>query len=183
MTVLVIGAGRHGRTGVRVVENLRSQGRDVRVLVRSGGAYVDDLRAQGAEVYAGDLLDRRTLAPAVDGVDAIYFAYPIADGAVPAAANLSSVLHAAQHIPHLVVMSMGPAAAESPSALGRAQYVAEEVFTWAGLAPTVLRVAALFYENIVALHASSIRHPGGSPTASAPDRRRGSAVAMRPTSR
>jgi len=55
---------------------------------------------------------------------------------------------------------MGPAAADSPSALGRAQWVAEEVFTWAGLDPTVLRVAALFYENVVVLHGNEIRETG-----------------------
>jgi uncharacterized protein YbjT (DUF2867 family) len=159
-TVLVIGAGRHGRTGARVVEQLRAQGRNVRVLVRSGGAYVDELRAHGADVVTGDLLDRRTLGAAVDGVDAVYFAYPIAAGAVEAAANLASVLRAAQRSPHLVVLSMGPSAADSPSALGRAQWAAEEVFVWAGLEPTVLRVAALFYENILVLHGSSIKESG-----------------------
>jgi uncharacterized protein YbjT (DUF2867 family) len=159
-TVLVIGAGRHGGTGARVVEQLRAQHRNVRVLVRSSTNDVQRLRGQGAEVVIGDLHDRRTLAAAVDGVGAVYFAYPIAGGVVEAAANLASVLRATERAAHLVVMSMGPAAAESPSALGRAQWAAEEVFSWAGLEPTVLRVAALFYENIPVLHGLSIRTTG-----------------------
>jgi uncharacterized protein YbjT (DUF2867 family) len=159
-TVLVIGAGRHGGTGARVVERLREHDREVRVLVRSSTADVALLRGQGAEVVIGDLHDRRTLVAAVEGISAVYFAYPIAAGAVQAAANLASVLRTTESPAHLVVMSMGPSAADSPSALGRAQWAAEEVFSWAGLEPTVLRVAALFYENIPVLHGASIRRTG-----------------------
>lgn len=159
---LVLGAtGRHGRTGARIVERLLGHGHRVRVLVRASGRAAEELREQGADVVIGDLLDRRTLRAAVDGMDAVYFAYPIAPGVVLAAANLASVLREAALSPHLVVMSMAAAAAESPSGLGRAQYVAEELFAWAGLEPTVLRVAALFYENILLLHGPSIRASGG----------------------
>ena len=159
-TVLVIGAGGHGGTGARVVEQLVAHGRDVRLFLRSRGAHVDRLVEQGVQVVMGDLMDRRTLVEAVRGVDAVYFAYPIAAGAVPAAANLASALRSEGVSQHLVVMSMGPSAAESPSALGRAQWVAEEVFTWAGLEPTILRVAALFYENVLVLHGHEIRQTG-----------------------
>lgn len=158
--VLVIGAGGHGGTGLHVVEQLLARGRAVRLFLRSRGEHVDGLEERGVQVVMGDLMDRRTLVDAVSGVDAVYFAYPIAAGAVAAASNLASVLRAEGVTPHLVVMSMGPAAADSPSALGRAQWVAEEVFTWAGLNPTVLRVAALFYENVVVLHGNEIRETG-----------------------
>lgn len=159
-TVLVIGAGAHGGTGTRVVEQLLAHGRHVRLFLRSRGEHVDRLVDEGVEVIMGDLMDRRTLVDAVRGVDAVYFAYPIAAGAIPAAANLASVIRAEGLSPHLVVMSMGPSAANSPSALGRAQFVAEEIFTWAGLDPTVLRVAALFFENVLVLHGNEIRHTG-----------------------
>ncbi|MEU7628782.1 NAD(P)H-binding protein [Nocardia sp. NPDC049220] len=160
-TTLVIGAtGRHGRTGAKVVEQLIAHEHQVRVLARSTGEHTDLLVRQGAQVLVGDLLDRRTLGDVVDGIDAVYFTYPIAAGALPAAANLASVLRAAQLAPRFVVMSMGPSMADSPSALGRAQWMAEEVLSWAGLVPVVLRVAALFYENIQLLHGSSIRATG-----------------------
>jgi uncharacterized protein YbjT (DUF2867 family) len=159
-TVLVIGAGGHGGTGSRVVEQLLAHDRDVRLFLRSRGAHIDSLVEQGAQVIMGDLMDRRTLSEAVRGVDAVYFAYPIAAGVVAAAVNLTSALRSEGVSPHLVVMSMGPSAANSPSALGRAQFVAEEIFTWAGLDPTVLRVAALFYENVLVLHGHEIRETG-----------------------
>jgi uncharacterized protein YbjT (DUF2867 family) len=158
--VLVIGAGGHGGTGSQVVDRLLAHDRNVRLLVRSRGAHVDRFVEQGVQVVTGDLMDRRSLVDAVHGIDAVYFAYPIAAGAVAAAGNLASVLRSEGVSPHLVVMSMGPAAAESPSALGRAQWIAEEVFGWAGLEPTVLRVAALFYENVLVLHGHEIRETG-----------------------
>lgn len=159
-TVLVIGAGGHGGTGSRVVDQLLANEHRVRLFLRSRGEHVDQLEARGVEVVMGDLMDRRSLVEAVRGVDAVYFAYPIAAGAVAAAANLASALRAEQVSPHLVVMSMAPAAANSPSGLGRAQFVAEEVFAWAGLDPVVLRVAALFYENVPVLHGDEIRRTG-----------------------
>ncbi|MCU1641192.1 MAG: hypothetical protein JWN03_1467 [Nocardia sp.] len=155
---LVLGAtGRHGRTGARLVERLLAHGHLVRVLARSDGPGAEDLRRRGVEVVIGDLLDRRSLPGAVEDVDAVYFAYPIAPGVVPAAANLASVLREVTPSPRLVVMSMAVSRADSPSGLGRAQWTAEEIFTWAGLEPTVLRVAGLFYENILVLHAPAIR--------------------------
>jgi uncharacterized protein YbjT (DUF2867 family) len=90
-------------------------------------------------------------------VSAIYFTYPIAAGVIPAAANLASVLRDVGSTAHLVVMSMAVAALDSPSRLGQAQAVAEEILTWAGLSPTVLRFGGLFHENVLLLHGTSIR--------------------------
>lgn len=54
-------------------------------------------------------------------------------------------------------MSMGPAHPDSPSNLGRAQWLAEQTLEWAGLEVVILRVAALFHENLVGLHSDSVR--------------------------
>ncbi|MEU5760906.1 hypothetical protein [Nocardia sp. NPDC047648] len=43
------------------------------------------------------------------------------------------------------------------AALGRAQWLAEEVLTWAGIDLLILRITALFHENVAVLHAQSIR--------------------------
>jgi uncharacterized protein YbjT (DUF2867 family) len=160
-TVLVIGAtGRHGNTGATVVDRLIAQGRNVRVLTRTNNERVDALRHKGASVVIGDLHDRSTLPAAVNGVSAVYFTYPIAPGVIPAAANLASVLVELGQRPHVVVMSMAVSSHDHPSALGRAQAIAEEILIWAGLNPTVLRVAALFHENVLILHRESIRQHG-----------------------
>ena len=159
--ILVIGAtGRHGGSGTTVVDRLLSRGRPVRALVRTEDDRADGLRRRGATTVVGDLHDRASLVAAVDGVSAVYFAYPIAAGVIPAAANLASVLVDAGSSAHVVVMSMAVSSPDSPSRLGQAQAVAEEIFTWAGLNPTVLRFGGLFHENVLVLHEASIRNNG-----------------------
>jgi uncharacterized protein YbjT (DUF2867 family) len=54
-------------------------------------------------------------------------------------------------------MSMGPAQKDHPSDLGKAQWLAEQIMEWAGLDLQILRVAALFHQNLQVLHAPSIR--------------------------
>ena len=143
-----------------MVDRLLSRGRPVRALVRTEDDRADGLRRRGATTVVGDLHDRASLVAAVDGVSAVYFAYPIAAGVIPAAANLASVLVAAGSSAHVVVMSMAVSSLDSPSRLGQAQAVAEEIFIWAGLNPTVLRFGGLFHENVLVLHAASIRDNG-----------------------
>ena len=160
-TVLVIGAtGRHGRTGSTVVDGLLSRNSAVRVLTRTDDDRAAELRRRGATTVVGDLHDRGSLLAAVDGVDAIYFTYPVAAGVIPAAANLASAILHSERRPHVVVMSMVASAHGSPSKLGQAQAVAEDVLSWAGLNPTVLRIAGLFQENVLLVHGDSIRRDG-----------------------
>ncbi|MGE2718343.1 NmrA family NAD(P)-binding protein [Mycolicibacterium celeriflavum] len=159
--ILVTGAtGRHGNTGEYLVRRLRDEGRDVRVLARTLGERTDRLTELGAEVVVGDLHDRRTLVPALADVDLAYFTYPIDAGVIPAAANYAAAVREVGRRPRTVVMSMGPAHPDSPSNLGRAQWLAEEVLEWAGLDLVILRVAALFHENLAVLHSDSVRGQG-----------------------
>lgn len=76
---------------------------------------------------------------------------------VPAAANYAAAVREVGRSPRTVVMSMGPAQKDHPSDLGKAQWLAEQVLEWAGLDLLILRVAALFHENLLVLHARSIR--------------------------
>ncbi|MDH6196664.1 uncharacterized protein YbjT (DUF2867 family) [Mycobacterium frederiksbergense] len=159
--VLVFGAtGRHGNTGEHLVRRLREQGQAVRVLARSLGERTERLEELGAEVVVGDLHDRRTLVPALADVDRVFFTYPIDDGIVDAAANYAAAAGEVGRRPRTVVMSMGPAHPKSPSHLGRAQWLAEQVLEWAGIDLLILRVVALFHENILVLHANSVRDEG-----------------------
>jgi uncharacterized protein YbjT (DUF2867 family) len=156
--ILVIGAtGRHGNTGEYLVGRLRAQGRAVRVLARGRSERTARLEALGAEVVVGDLHDRGSLVPALADVDLAYFAYPIAAGVVTAAANYAAAVREVGRAPRTVVMSMGPAQPNHPSDLGKAQWLAEQVMEWAVLNLLILRVAALFHENLIVLHSHSIR--------------------------
>ncbi len=159
--VLVIGAtGQHGNTGGSLVRRLRDEGYPVRVLARSLSERTDRLADLGAEVVVGDLTDRRSLLPALADVDLAYFTYPIAAGVVSAAANYAAAVREVGRSPRTVVMSMAPAHPEHLSDLGRAQWLAEQVLEWAGLDLIVLRVVALFHENLRVLHSQSIRDSG-----------------------
>lgn len=156
--VLVMGAtGRHGNTGEYVVRRLRENGRAVKVLARKRSERTEHLESLGAEVTVGDLHDRRTLLTALADVDLTYFTYPIDAGVIPAASNYASAVREVGRQPRTVVMSMGPAHPDSLSNLGRAQWLAEQVLEWAGLDLLILRVAALFHENVTVLHSHSIR--------------------------
>ncbi len=156
--ILVIGAtGRHGSTGGYVARRLRAEGRQVRILTRSLNDRTDSLAALGVEVVIGDLFDRRTLLPALADVELAYFTYPVDDGIVRAAANYAVAVRESGRTVRTVVMSMAPAHPAHPSDLGRDQWLAEEVMTWAELDVLVLRIAATFHENLAALHGASIR--------------------------
>jgi uncharacterized protein YbjT (DUF2867 family) len=157
--ILVIGAtGRHGGTGTTVVDLLLTRGRSVRALVHTDDERAVALRRRGATTVVADLHDRASLATAVTDVSAIYFTYPVGPGVISAAANLASVLLEAGVTPHLVVMSMVVSSHQSPSRLGQARAIAEEILIWAGVNPTVLRFAGLFHENILLLHENTIRN-------------------------
>ena len=160
-TVLVIGAtGRHGGTGARVVERLQAAGRVVRALVRSDDDRAQRLRRSGVHTLLGDLHDRRTLRPALDGAESVYVAYPVAVGIVDALANVASVIGEQGSSPHVVIMGSGAADPNSPSGIARAHALSEELLLQLGVHFTTMRGSAFFYENVLGFHADSIRETG-----------------------
>ncbi|MFC4778262.1 SDR family oxidoreductase [Paenibacillus sp. GCM10023252] len=68
MRVLVVGAT--GSLGGKVVKELLTRGKQVRALVRPG-SDASSLEAQGVEIVRGDLTLPETLAPALNGMDAL----------------------------------------------------------------------------------------------------------------
>jgi uncharacterized protein YbjT (DUF2867 family) len=91
--ILVIGAtGRHAGTGSTVVDRLLAAGHPVRAMVRTDDVRAADLRRRGAATVVADLHDPSSLIPAATGVSAVYLTYPVAAVAIPASANLASVL-------------------------------------------------------------------------------------------
>lgn len=160
-TVLIFGAtGRHGGTGARVVARLQEQGRLVRAVVRSDDERAARLRESGVQTMVGDLHDRRTLVPALDGVSSVYVAYPVAAGVALALANVASVVHELGSSPHVVINSHGTVALNSPSGISREFAIGEELLVRLGVNVTVLRVSAFFYENVLLAHSGTIRETG-----------------------
>src|SRR5439155_19431790 len=88
--VLVTSAagGRQGKTGRHVSEILLARGVPVRAFVHKIDERSERLRALGAEIFEGDFLDARSVQRAAEGTSAIYFAYPVQDGLMDAAAAM-----------------------------------------------------------------------------------------------
>jgi uncharacterized protein YbjT (DUF2867 family) len=57
-------------------------------------------------------------------------------------------------------MSLAAADPGNPSPQGRAQWVAEQIFEWAGFGGVHLRIAAFFMENLLYVHGAQIREHG-----------------------
>lgn len=158
--VLVTGAtGRRGGTGRHVVAHLIDAGIPVRALVRGADERAEALRGMGTDVVVGDFTDYTSLLAALDGVEAAYFSYPVGAG-LAQAAGLFAAAGREQGLRRIVDLSLDAAFPESPSPQGRANWVAERIFEWAGFGGTHLRVAAFFMENLLSLYGRTVRETG-----------------------
>ena len=113
----------------------------------------------GIEVVIGDFADYTSLLTALNGIEAAYFCYPVGAG-LTEAAGLFAAAGREQDLQRIVDLSLDAAFPESPSPQGRAQWVTERIFEWAGYGGTHLRVAAFFMENLLALYGRQIRELG-----------------------
>jgi NAD(P)H dehydrogenase (quinone) len=86
-TVLISGA--NGDTGRPAVRESIALGLAVRALVHSVDERAHALAELGADVVEGDLLDINTVRPAMQGVDAAYFVWPVQPGLLQAIVNFA----------------------------------------------------------------------------------------------
>lgn len=135
-TILVTGAT--GDTGRRTIQILTAKGVPVRALVRKEDERSAELRAMGAEVVLGDLLDLNAVRSALEGIRTAYFVYPIAPGLIDATARFAQAAKEAG-VEAVVNMSQISARREAKSNAALDHWTAERVFDWSGLAVTHLR--------------------------------------------
>jgi uncharacterized protein YbjT (DUF2867 family) len=150
------GTGRQGGSGRAVAERLIEGGRRVRALVRALDERADVLEKMGAEIVVGDFANYESLLAALDGVKSAYFCYPVGAG-IAEAAGLFATAGRKQGLETIVDLSLAASRPDSPSPQGRAQWVAEQIFEWAGFAGAHLRIAAFFMENVSLIDGPGIR--------------------------
>jgi uncharacterized protein YbjT (DUF2867 family) len=154
---LITGAnGRHGSTGAHLVHSLLARKKRVRIFVRRETEATKEFAASGVEVVLGDLLDQRTIVPALTDVTQAYFVYPVDLTITAAAANWAQAVRNAANNVRTVVMSMPPAQPNHGSPFGRASWLGEQVMEWAGVDVQIVRIMAFFHENLDAFHGENI---------------------------
>lgn len=168
--VLVTGAGGGvGGVGRTVVDLLRQRDVPVRAMVHHDDGRADALRALGAQVMVGDLINRRDVAEVLDGVGRMLFSMSVSPDYLEATATLATVARAAGGIDALVnlsqmTVSQMTAVSTEESHHQRLHWLAEQVLDWSRLPVVHVRPTA-FLDNPVftTLVADSVAESGTIP--------------------
>jgi len=134
--ILVTGAT--GETGRYTTELLIKKGFSVRALVHKVDERSEKLRAIGAEIVTGDLLDFNAVREALKGANRAYFVYPIRPGLINATAYFAQAAKEAG-LEIVVNMSQISARENSKSHAAQDHWIAERVFDWSGVPVTHIR--------------------------------------------
>jgi len=159
--ILVTGAagGSQGSTGFHVTRLLWDKGSPVRAFVHRLDERSDRLRALGAEIVEGDLRDFRSVAAALNGIHRAYFAYPVQEGLLDAAATFAAAARSAG-VEQVVNLSQWlQPDGEQPTPHQARHWLVEQIFDWADVGAVHLD-ATVFYENLCTWALSSLTRAG-----------------------
>lgn len=166
-TYLITGAGGGvGNISPQVVTRLLGRGEAVRAMVHHEDSRADALRAQGAEVVAGDLTSPVDVFAAMTGVTRMFFNMSVSPDYLQATAV---VCVAAQELGSLEVLvnmsqmtvSQMTATSTEESKQQRLHWLAERVVDWSGVPAVHVRPTVLLDNPLFgALAARSIRESG-----------------------
>ena len=163
-SILVTGAaGQVGAVGRTVTELLLDRGLAVRAMVRTEDDRAAALRAAGAEVVVGDLLEPADVYRAVSGCQRVYFGMSVSASYLEAAVTMAAVAREAG-VSALVNMSQMTVSQMSiqnttPSHQQRQHWLSEQAFGWSGL-PVVTIRPTMFLDNFFLFAGSSVRDRG-----------------------
>jgi uncharacterized protein YbjT (DUF2867 family) len=138
MSKKILITGATGDTGRAAVRESIALGLDVRAMVHSIDARSDALKALGAEVVVGDLLQINTVREAMQGVEAAYFVWPVQPGLINATVNFAQAARETG-VNTVINLSQRSANRESSSDSCRDTFIAEEILNWTGLPVIHLR--------------------------------------------
>ena len=163
-TILVTGAaGQLGSVGRTVTTLLLERGLPVRALVRREDDRAASLRAAGAEVMVGDLLEPPDVYRIVRGCRRIYFGMSLSPRYLEATAIMVAVardlgVDALVNMSQMTVSQMS-IHNPTPSHQQRQHWLSEQVLTWAGL-PVITIRPTMFLDSFITLAGASVRDRG-----------------------
>lgn len=159
--ILVTGAaGQLGAVGRTVTELLLERGFPVRAMVHREDDRAAALRADGAEVVVGDLLEPADVYRVVSGCQRVYFGMSLSAGYLEATVIMAAVarevgLNALVNMSQMTVSQMS-IQNTTPSHQQRQHWLGEQALAWSGL-PVVTIRPTMFLESFLALAGPAVR--------------------------
>src|SRR5207245_5483269 len=159
--ILVTGAaGQLGAVGRTVTGLLLDRGLPVRAMVRRDDDRAAALRAAGAEVVVGDLLEPADVHRVVSGCRRVYFGMSVSAGYLEATVIMAAVAREAD-VDALVNMSQMTVSQMSiqnttPSRQQRQHWLGEQALAWSGLSVVTIR-PTMFLESFLPLACLTVR--------------------------
>ena len=163
--ILVTGAaGQLGAVGRTVSELLLKRGLPVRAMVRREDDRAVALRAAGAEVVVGDLLEPADVYRVVSGCRRVHFGMSVSAGYLEATVIMAAVARALG-VDALVNMSRMTVSQMSiqhttPSPQQRQHWLSEQALAWSGLPVVTIRPTVYLEGFFLPLTAPSVRARG-----------------------
>ncbi len=160
--ILVTGAaGRIGAIGRNVTELLLKHGTAVRAMVRTDDERAQALRALGAEVVIGDLLDLDSMHRAISGCDTMYFGMSISDAYLAATVNTAAVAkhHGVKAFINMSQMTLSQMSVTETTASPqhKLQWLSEQALNWSGLPVVHVRPTVFLEGFFLTLTPDSVR--------------------------
>src|SRR5258706_13928710 len=160
--ILVTGAaGRVGAVGRTVTELLLNQGKAVRAMVRTEDERAQALRALGAEVVVGDLLDLDSMHKAIAGCETMYFGMSVSDTYLAATVNTAVLAkhHGVKAFVNMSQMTLSQMSITETTASPqhKLQWLAEQALNWSGLPVVHVRPTVFLEGFFLILTADSVR--------------------------
>jgi len=160
--ILVTGAaGQFGAVGRTVTGLLLDRGLPVRAMVRRDDDRAADLRAAGAEVVIGDLLEPADVYRVVGGCRRIYFGMSVSAAYLEASVTMAAVarevgVNALVNMSQMTVTQMS-IQNTTPSPQQRQHWLSEQAFAWSGVPVVTIRPTVFLEGFFLPLTAQSVR--------------------------
>ena len=159
--ILVTGAaGQLGAVGRTVTSLLLDRGLPVRAMVRREDERAAALRAAGAEVVVGNLLEPADVYRVVKGCQRVYFSMSVSPGYLEAALIMAAVgrevgVNALVNMSQMTVSQMS-IQNTTPSRQQRQHWLSEQAFGWSGV-PVITIRPTMFLESFFPIAGPTIR--------------------------